>query len=332
MLKFLTSLFLIFLVCLFSFPAFSFTIYSYDSFVSYGLSKKVIPVFEKIIGEKVNVRTYGDAGSVLARLILEKQKPKADVILGIDQNLFPKALKEDLLIPYKPKNIENIVNKELIFDVTYHIIPYDFGAIAVIYDKESIKNPPLTFDELLSSKWKKSLILEDPRTSSTGLAFLYWTIAVYKDDFVSYWKKLLPNILTITSGWDEAFGLFSNGEAPMMVSYATDPAYSYENYKSLKYGAIIFKEGGYVQIEGAGIVKGTKNKEKAEKFIDFMLTPEFQREIPLTQWMFPVTNVKLPESFKYAAKVDKILRLSPEEIVKNQDKWIRKWEEIVVSK
>ena len=332
MLRFLKGLFFVFLVCIISFPAFSFTIYSYDSFVSYGLSKKVIPVFEKMIGEKVYVRTYGDAGSVLSRLILEKQRSKADIILGIDQNLFPKALKEDLLIPYKPKNIKNIINKELIFDPTYHVIPYDFGAIALIYDKNKVKVPPLSFEELLKPKWRKSLIVEDPRTSSTGLSFLYWTIAVYKNDFTFYWKKLLPNILTITSGWDEAFGLFSNGEAPMMISYATDPAYSYENYKSLKYGAVIFREGGYVQIEGAGIVKNSKKREKAKEFIEFMLTKEFQKEIPLTQWMFPVINVKLPESFKYAAKVNKILKLSPQEILANQDKWIRKWEEIVISK
>jgi len=312
--------------------AFSLTIYSYDSFVSYGLSKKVIPLFEKLYNEKVEVRTYGDAGSLLSRVILEKQRPKADIVLGIDQNLLPRALKENVFVPYKPKNLKNIKNKELIFDTTYHLIPYDFGAIAIVYDKKGLSTPPQTFEELLDPKFKKSLIIEDPRTSSTGLAFLYWTISVYKDGFTSYWKKLIPNILTITSGWDEAFNLFSNGEAPMMVSYATDPAYSYENYKTLKYGAVIFKEGGYIQIEGAGIVKGTKNLESAKKFIEFMLTPEFQREIPLTQWMFPVLNVSLPVSFKYAARVDKILTIPPEIISKNQDKWIRRWEEIIVSK
>ncbi len=329
--------FIIFFLIVLSFvflsvEAFSLTIYSYDSFVSYGLSKKVIPLFEKIYNEKVEVRTYGDAGSLLSRIILEKHRPKADIVLGIDQNLLPRALKEDILVPYKPKNLKNIKDKNLLFDPTYHIIPYDFGAIAIVYDKEKLDNPPLSFEELLDPKFKKALIIEDPRTSSTGLAFLYWTIAVYKDKFASYWKKLIPNILTITSGWDEAFNLFSNGEAPMMVSYATDPAYSYENYKTLKYGAIVFREGGYIQIEGAGIVKGTKNMESSKKFIEFMLTPEFQREIPLTQWMFPVVNVPLPESFKYAAKIDRILTIPPEIISKNQDQWIRRWEEIIVSK
>ncbi len=329
---FFRFVFSLFLILFLATGAYGFTIYSYDSFVSYGLSKRVIPVFEKLIGEKVEVRTYGDAGSLLSRVILEKKRPKADIVIGIDQNLLPKALKEDVFVSYKPKNLTNISRKELIFDSTYHLIPYDFGAIAIVYDKERLKNPPLTFEDLLDAKYRKKLIIEDPRTSSTGLAFLYWTIAVYKDGFVSYWKKLLPNILTITSGWDEAFELFSNGEAPMMVSYATDPAYSYENYKTLKYGAVIFKEGGYIQIEGAGIVKGTGEMENAKKFMEFMLSPDFQREIPLTQWMFPVINVKLPESFKYAADVKNILSLSPETISENQDKWIRKWEEIVVSK
>lgn len=327
------KIFVIGLVLFFiSVSGYGLTIYSYDSFISYGLSKKVIPLFERLIGEKVTVRTYGDAGSLLSRVILEKHKPKADIVFGIDQNLLPRALEKDVFVPYKPKNLKNIKNKELIFDNTYHIIPYDYGAIALVYDREKLKDPPRSFEDLLDSRWKKSLILQDPRTSSTGLAFLYWTIAVYNDEFSSYWKRLVPNILTITSGWDEAFQLFSNGEAPMMISYATDPAYSYENYKTLKYGAIIFREGGYIQIEGAGIVKGTKNRKNAERFIEFMLTPEFQREIPLTQWMFPVIDVDLPGSFKYAARVDKILTLSPQEIMKNQDKWLRKWEEIIVSK
>ncbi len=330
--KFFKFLGFVFVFIFLASGAWGLTIYSYDSFVSYGLSKKVIPLFEKMTGEKVIVRTYGDAGAVLSRLILEKKRPKADLVIGIDQNLLPRALKSGVLSPYKPENITNIHNKGLIFDPTYHVIPYDYGAISIVYDKEKLKNPPESFEELLDKKYKGSLILEDPRTSSTGLAFLYWTIAVYGNDFTKYWKSLLPNILTITSGWDEAFELFSNGEAPMMVSYATDPAYSYENYKSTRYGALIFKEGGYIQIEGAGIVKGTKDRKMAERFIEFMLTSEFQKEIPLTQWMFPVVDVGLPECFKYAAKIDKILSLPPDRISKNQDKWIRKWEEIVVSK
>lgn len=330
--KFLFILFSFSLVFILSFVAYGLTIYSYDSFVSYGLSKIVIPIFEKATGEKVEVRTYGDAGSLLSRVILERFHPKADIVLGIDQNLLPKALKEKLFVMYKPKNLTNVKNKSLIFDRTYHIIPYDYGAIALVYNKDKIKNPPLTFSELLDKKWRKSIIMEDPRTSSTGLAFLYWTIAVYKNEFPAYWKKLIPNILTITSGWDEAFQLYSNGEAPMMISYATDPAYSYENYKTLKYGAVIFKDGGYVQIEGAGILKSSKNKKTAKEFIEFMLTPDFQKEIPLTQWMFPVIDTNLPTSFTYAAVPTKILTLPGKMIANNQKKWLRKWEEVIVSK
>jgi thiamine transport system substrate-binding protein len=306
------------------------TIYAYDSFVSeWGPAGVVVPKFEKKYGLDVEMISVGDAGQVLNRAILEKKKPKADIILGIDNNLLSKALDSDILMPYASANLKLIPN-ELIFDKTYHVTPFDHGFFAIVYDSVKLKNPPKSMEDLLKPEFRNKLILEDPRTSSPGLGFLLWTIKVYGEDYLEYWERLKPNILTITEGWDTAYGLFTSGEAPMVLSYTTSPAYHAEYEDTTRYKALIFKEGNYLQIEGAGILKGSKNIPAAKKFIDFMLTEDFQEEIPLTNWMFPVNkSVSLPDSFKYAPFPDINLSIDSYSIQKNQKKWINDWLKVV---
>lgn len=301
------------------------TVYTYESMG--WIEDSVIPAFENMYGTDVKIIKLGDGGNVLSRIKLEKRNPKADVVLGLDQSLTVDAIKSDLLIPYKPVNSQKIEKKDIVFESDYSVTPYDYGAIAIIYDPEKLNSTPKTFEDL--TKMKKSLIIQDPRSSSTGQAFLLWTIAAYGDKWKEFWKELKPAILTVTSGWTDSFSKFEAGEAPMMVSYATDGAYSYEYYESTKYKALIPEEGAYVQIEGAGIVKGTKNEELAKRFIEFLLMDDFQKEVPLNQWMFPVTNVKLPDSYNYALKPDKILTIEPEKMADNLDKWLNEWEEIM---
>jgi len=305
-------------------------IYTYDSFVSeWGIGPKIVPLFEERYNCKVELKAVGDAGDVLNRAIIEKNNPKADILIGIDNNSLSKALKNDILASYVPETID-VVPEQFVLDPTHHVIPFDYGYIAFVYDSEVI-TPPKTFDELLDPKYEKAIILEDPRTSSPGTAFLLWTITIYGENYLDFWEKLKPNILTITSGWDQAYGMFTSGEAPIVLSYATSPAYHVEYEDITRYKAFIPEEGGYLQIEGAGIVKNCIHKELAEKFMNWMLTEEFQREIPLTQWMFPVNpNVKLPASFDYAVKPDKILYLDSKKITENLDRWIKNWAELMI--
>jgi len=308
------------------------TIYAYDSFVSeWGPAGRVIPKFEQQYGVKVELISAGDAGQVLNRAILEKKRPKADIIMGIDNNLLAKALDADILAPYRPPNLK-LIPDPLIFDKTHHVIPFDHGHFAIVYDSARLQNPPKSMDDLQNPAYQGKIILEDPRTSSPGFGFLLWTIAVYGEDgYLAFWEKLMANVLTITEGWDTAYGLFTSGEAPMVLSYTTSPAYHVEYENTTRYRAIIFREGNYQQIEGMGILKGAKNRTLAQKFIDFMLTEGFQVEIPLTNWMFPVNPaVKLPESFKYAPEPEKSLSLDTRVIQKNQDRWINDWLRIVV--
>ena len=301
-------------------------IYAYDSFVSeWGPGPKIFPAFEEKYGIKLSVISAGDAGQVLQRGIIEKDNVKADLLIGIDNNLLAKAIEEDILSPYRSNNLDKIP-KELIFDKTNRVTPFDYGYFSIIYDSEKITNPPLSLNDLLKPEYADSLILMDPRTSSPGLGFMLWTKVAFGDDFGEYWRALMPSVLTITDGWDSGYGLFTEGEAPMVLSYTTSPAYHAEYENTERYKAALFSAGHYMQIEGMGIVKGAKNREAAENFIDFILENKFQSEIPLTNWMYPVrTDLVLPDSFKMAPKPEKSLRMSSKEIDIHLASWIDEW-------
>src|SRR6056297_3351874 len=276
------------------------TVYTYESmdwFVG-----DLTEQFEKENECTLRVVKLSNAGSVLSRMILEKNKPRADVVLGLDQSLTIKAQEYELLEQYVPKNITEIENEALIFDKTGQITPFDYSAIALIYDPSRLENPPKSFEDLTTMN--KVLIIQDPRSSSTGQSFLLWTIAIYGEQWQEYWQRIKPAILTVTSGWTEAFSKFEAGEAPIMVSYATDGAYTYEYYGSVSNQTLIPEEGAYVQIEGSGIIKGTKNRELAEKFIEFTLSDDFQ-------------------------KPKKILTLDASKIAENIDEWLDEWEGIM---
>jgi len=301
-------------------------IYAYDSFVAeWGPGPLIIPKFTELHDVDVEVISVGDAGQVLNRAILEKDNPKADIVVGIDNNMLSRALEEDLLQPYRSANLDAIP-QQLIFDSTHSVTPFDFGYFAFVYDSEALENPPASLEELTDPRFRRRVIIQDPRTSSPGLGFLLWTIAVYGEDYLEYWERLEPNLLTITDGWDTAYGMFTSGEAPMVLSYTTSPAYHVEYEQTDRYRALLFREGHYLQIEGMGILKGAPHPELARRFIDFVLTEDFQSEIPLTNWMYPVDpDVATPDCFRFAPKPERSLQLPAEEIRKNRDRWIDAW-------
>ncbi len=309
------------------------TIYTYDSMVSeYGIGPKIVPKFEAQCNCKVNMVAKGDAGQVLATSVLEKGNSRADVIVGVDNSLISKALEADIFEQFTPSNISN-VPEDLRFDNTGYLTPYNYGFVAFVYDSEKITFPLDGFDSLLDLRLRKKVVIENPRSSSPGLALLLWTVKVYGDPgYKEFWRKFRPNILTVTAGWDEAAGLFSVGESPIYLGYATSPPY-YVLYEGKKnYLAAEFKEGHYIQIEGMGIAKGTKNRALAEQFIEFAISEKFQSEVALNQYMFPINkDTNLPNAFDYAIKPKTTLELDPNLVSQKQEEWISEWEKIISS-
>lgn len=299
------------------------TIYTYSSLN--WITDTVIKTFEQQNSCSVKVNSdFTDTGDMVSKAILEKDSPRADIIMGLTPSFLITAKKNDILIPYKSINIDNIKNPSLIFDIEYYTTPYDYGALAIVYNPDKVSNLN-KFSDLYKSK--NCLVIQDPRTSSPGLDFLLWTIAIYGDEWENEWTRLKNGILTVTSGWSEAFAKFEAGEAPMMLSYATDSAYTFHNYQVAKNKIFIPEEGGYIQIEGASIIKNTKNLKLAKKFIDFMLTEAFQKEIPLNQWMFPVIETDMPKAFKYAVNPEKTVTVD-EQTLKKIPEILEKWEKL----
>jgi thiamine transport system substrate-binding protein len=228
----------------------------------------------------------------------------------VDQNLAPRVLGSGLLEAYRPRGFENILS-ELVLDTSFRLTPYDYSYFAIIYDSEKLPVPPRSLEDLTDSRYRQSLILMDPRTSSPGLGFFGWVKEVYGNDWQNYWQRLQPSILTVAEGWSSGYGLFTRGEAPLVLSYTTSPAYHLEYEETEQYKAAIFIDGHPLQVEVAGLLESARNKENGKIFLDFMLSPDFQNIIPLTNWMYPVTDIPLPSSFRVNPKSDKPLLPGP---------------------
>lgn len=282
-------------------------VYANGSFASeWGPGPEITKAFESATGLQLDLVDCGSAGETLNRAILEKKSPQADVILGLDNTLVLRAKEADILAPYTAKNAASIIEDSVVaeFGAGTAATPYDFGHFALIYDTHSTIPAPTSLEDITKDIYKKQVILMDPRTSSTGLGFLQWSRAVFKDDarFEAFWHALKPNILSMTAGWSEGWGMFQKGEAPLVISYTTSPAYNVEYEHNDRFVSLIFEEGHVRQIEGAALLKGAANADGGKQFIDFLISTDAQHILPLTQWMYPVNNaVVLPESYKKAA-------------------------------
>jgi thiamine transport system substrate-binding protein len=286
-------------------------IWTYDSFISeWGPGPEIAARFRDATGISLRWVSHGDAGSVLSRLILEGKNAEADIILGLDQNMADRALASGLLESYKPRGAEGIF-PELVIDAGYRLIPMDYSYFAIVYDSAAVPNPPKSLEDLTKPEYAGRLVLMDPRTSSPGLGFFAWTREVYGSGWRDYWRRLAPSILTIAEGWDTGYGLFTAGEAPMVLSYTTSPGFHLEYEETERYRAALFGEGHPIQIEAAGLLAAAGHKENAKRFLDFMLSPAFQETIPLGNWMYPVIDIPLPASFRINPKSDRPLRPVP---------------------
>jgi thiamine transport system substrate-binding protein len=301
------------------------TIYTYDSFVTeWGPGADIKKAFEASCDCEIEWVAPGDGVAVLNRLKLEGKSTKADVVLGLDTSLTAEAKATGLFAPH---GLDKGLAKtpEAWTDDTF--MPYDFAHFAVVYDTEKLKNPPRSLNELIHGDPTQKIILEDPRSSTPGLGFLLWMKAVYGDKAADAWKALQPRILTVAPGWSEAYGLFTKGEAPMVLSYTTSPAYHMVAENSTRYQAATFSEGHYAQIEVAGVIAGSPEEAQAHKFLAFMMTPAFQDHIATKNWMLPAGTMSspLPEAFSKLVTPSKTLSFSPEEIAANRRQWIDEW-------
>lgn len=301
------------------------TVYTYDSFTAeWGPGPQVEKNFEAQCGCDVSFVSVADGAALLNRVKLEGSATKADIVLGLDTNLTAEAKASGLFSPHGI-DLGNIEVPGNWSDDTF--VPYDFGYFAVVYDTEKLANPPKSLKELVEGNPEEKIVIQDPRTSTPGLGLMLWMRSVYGDKASDAWAKLKGRVLTVTPGWSEAYGLFTNGEAPMVLSYTTSPAYHIIADKTERYQAAAFAEGHYLQLEVAGITTTGAKNPLAKAFMEFMTGPGFQDVIPETNWMLPAgkTDKPLDPAFARMVQPAKALSFSAEEVAASRKAWVDEW-------
>ena len=316
------------------------TVMTHDSF---SVSQEVLSAFETANNIKINFVKGGDTGATLNRLILESlsgSTPNADVFFGLDNTFLSRALEQNLLEAYDAPQLTQIP-AEFKLDPENRALPVDYGDVCINYDKAWFEQNalplPTSLTELTDPRYANLLVVENPSTSSPGLAFMLATIAEFGEDgWLDWWQEIKDNGVQITSDWETAYytnfsGSSGRGAQPMVVSYASSPAAEFiyaETELTESPTASLVEEGMcWRQIEFAGILKGTKNRAAAEKFIDFLLSKPFQEDVPLQMFVFPVLpEAVLPEAFQTTVESpEQPASLAPELIASQRDAWINAW-------
>jgi len=309
------------------------TLVTHDSFA---ISEGVFESFRAETGITVEVLTSGDVGSLVTQTILSANNPVGDVVYGVDNTFMQRLLNSSALEAYETPALANIAD-QFELDPTHNLTPIDYGDVCVNYWKDALGGPaPSSLMDLVSDDYKSSLVVQNPETSSPGMAFLLATIAG-TPDWEDFWKQLRTNDVTVTNGWEAAYyGDFiaGGGTRPLVVSYASSPVaeliYADPPVDEPPTGVLL--DSCFRQIEFAGVLAGTPHSSAAGKLIDFLLSDTFQNEIPMNMFMYPTSNTaQLPPEFvQHSELTDSPLSLSPSEIEANRQDWTERWVEIVL--
>lgn len=300
-----------------------FTVYAPDYFTSeWGPGPAIEKGFEATCGCDLKFVT----GDILPRLQLEGDKTEADAVIGLNTDVTARARALGIFAPHGQDNAAltlPIAWKDDIF------LPFNWGETAFVYDKTKLANPPKSFQELLDAPDSLKIVIQDPRSSISGLALLLWVKAVYGDKAEEAWAKLAPKVLTVTKGWSESYGMFTDGEADMVLSYTTSPAYHIIAEQDDTKAAAIFPEGHYFMTELAARLKTSDQPEIGQKFMDYVMSDGFQGMIATANWSYPARFAEgsLPEGFAALPRPAKTLFYSEDEAEALRqpalDEWLR---------
>jgi thiamine transport system substrate-binding protein len=314
---------------------------------SFALSESVLQQFEEANDAKVSLLPAGDAGSALNQAILAKDDPLADVFFGVDNTFLSRALAADIFEPYESPALAS-VGEAFILDESYRLLPVDYGDVCLNYDRawfaEAGMAPPAALAELTDPAYRSLLVVQNPGTSSPGLAFMLATIDAFgidgEYDYLAYWGELRANDVLVTDGWEDAYyGYFSaasDGERPLVVSYASSPpaevVFAEPPVDEPPTASVTAPGTCFRQVEFIGIMAGTEERALAEAFVDFALGRTFQEDIPLNMFVFPVNEeATLPEVFQqWADEAKAPASVDAQALDENREVWIREWTEVVL--
>ncbi|MDI9429351.1 MAG: thiamine ABC transporter substrate binding subunit [Spirochaetota bacterium] len=306
-------------------------VYAYDTFTGdWGPGPELVAEYEERYHTTIKLVGSGDAVSMMNRLIAEGKSTPADVVIGITDDMASRILDSNLLTPYQSPLLGEIP-AFLHFDESHRLLPFDYGNYGFVVDSEKLERSlwPTSLADLTDSRYKNKIILIDPRTSSVGLGLMLWTIEEFGDGWLTWWEAVKANVLTITEGWSSAYGLFTEGEAPLVISYTTSPVYHVLNDESTRYQALIFPSGHQATIEGVGILASSTKQEEAQRFVDFLLS-DAQENIAIANSMYPANaSTALPAAFDWAPKPPRSLSTDRTRLEKNLERWLTEWTEVM---
>ena len=335
----LSSLLFLLVSCTPKEPA-TLTVMAHDSFA---ISEDVVTAFETANNVDVVFLASGDAGTMLNKAILAKDAPLADVMFGVDNTFLSRALEADIFDAYQSPALSDIP-AEFVLDSSFRALPVDYGDVCINYDKkyfaENNVAVPTSFEDLAKPEYNGLLVVENPATSSPGLAFMLATRAYFGDGFLDYWQSLKENGVVVVDGWETAYytnfsASSGQGPQPMVVSYASSPAaevfFATEPPADAPTASIVASGMCFRQIEFVGILKNGQNRDLAEKFVDFMLGKQFQEDMPLNMFVYPVNqSAQLPDVFmQYAQVAKQPASITYDDIAANRDAWIEAWNEVM---
>jgi thiamine transport system substrate-binding protein len=321
------------------------TLVSHDS---WAVSKNVLADFEKQSGYQVKVLKDGDAGQAVNKAILTKDNPQGDVFFGVDNTLLSRALDNGLFQPYEAEGLDQVAGQYQLDADKHRVTPVDYGDICVNYDKKYFADhklaPPTSFDDLVKPAYKNLLVTENASTSSPGLGFLLGTAARYGDDsWQDYWKKLKANGVKVVDGWEQAYNEEFSGSAggrkagadrPLVVSYASSPPAEviYGDPKPTTAPTGVAAGTCFRQIEFAGLLSNARNSEGGKALIDFLVSKEFQEDMPLNMFVYPVVKgAAVPAEFtEYGPAAKDPETMDPAKIAADRDQWVKSWTSLVL--
>jgi thiamine transport system substrate-binding protein len=305
---------------------------------SFAVSNTVLKEFSDRTGITVELLKGDDAGAVVNQAILSKDHPQGDVLYGIDNTLLSKGLDNGLFESYSSPEL-SAIDKSFDLDSAQHrVTPIDESDVCLNYDKRVVA--PTSLDDLKKPDFKDKVVVENPATSSPGLAFLLATVAKYGEDhYLDYWRALKANGLKVDDGWTQAyFDDFtvggSTGTRTVVVSYATSPPADVVAATPPKTATDVgvVDDACFRQIEFAGVLQGTTHKAAAHAFIDFLLSKAFQEDMPLNMFVYPVRkDAALPEAFTtYSTKPAHTVDMPQDKIRQSREQWIKDWTSTVL--
>ena len=301
------------------------TVYTYDSFASeWGPGPQIEKAFEETCACDLQFIALDSSIGILGRVQLEGVTSKADIVLGLDTNLMATARQTGLFAPHGTSLSGRTVLPTAFEDDVF--VPFDWGHFAFVYDSTKLASVPTSLAELVAAPDDLRIVIQDPRTATPGLGLLLWIKSVYGDDAPGVWAALAPKIVTVTKGWWDSYSMFLEGEADMVLSYSTSPAYHIVADGTDQYKAASFAEGHYMQIEVAAMLKGAPEPELARNFMNFILEDGFQAVIPTTNWMYPAGKAALPDAFDGLIVPTKSLLFTPYEVAANKADWVDEWQ------